>query len=292
MKEQIKFVLALGAVLLLLPCVLTVFLSGRGAVSFFGEEDLEGYVAAGTCLALPFSGTEEMRKAQAVLIRSQFCTQTEAERQTRIEEITEQVLKARKQPDFEKMYRLARKAASDTKGEVLYWKGEVCSGAFHPVSAGKTRDGREVLQKEEYGYLKSVESPGDVQSPDYLSGKSFTPEELTERLSGLLPGITVTAEDLPKITAAKTDSAGYVLELQIGDQILPGETAAEALELPSCCFTVQVLEGRIRFLCQGVGHGMGMSQYGAEQMALAGEDYREILAAYFPETEIRMDGGV
>ena len=51
MKEQIKFVLALGAVLLLLPCVLTVFLSGRGAVSFFGEEDLEGYVAAGTCLA-------------------------------------------------------------------------------------------------------------------------------------------------------------------------------------------------------------------------------------------------
>ena len=53
MKEQIKFVLALGAVLLLLPCVLTVFLSGRGAVSFFGEEDLEGYVAAGTCLALP-----------------------------------------------------------------------------------------------------------------------------------------------------------------------------------------------------------------------------------------------
>ena len=65
MKEQIKFVLALGAVLLLLPCVLTVFLSGRGAVSFFGEEDLEGYVAAGTCLALPFSGTEEMRKAQA-----------------------------------------------------------------------------------------------------------------------------------------------------------------------------------------------------------------------------------
>ena len=148
MKEQIKFVLALGAVLLLLPCVLTVFLSGRGAVSFFpGEEDLEGYVAAGTCLALPFSGTEEMRKAQAVLIRSQFCTQTEAERQTRIEEITEQVLKARKQPDFEKMYRLARKAASDTKGEVLYWKGEVCSGAFHPVSAGKTRDGREALQK-------------------------------------------------------------------------------------------------------------------------------------------------
>ena len=294
MKEKLKFVAAAATVLLLLPCVLTVLLSGRRAVTISGDGDLEGYVAACTYLAAPFSREEEMLKAQAVLMRSQLY-QEEAQGKLegeQLQQIMIQIQKLQGTSEFDQNYRLCREAAEATRNQVLAWQGQRCSGAFHYLSAGTTRDGIQVLQQQEYGYLQSVESQWDIQCPEYLSGKTFAPEELVQALSEELPGVTLTEEDLDSINVEKQDTAGYVLEVRVKDQLLPGETFAQVLDLSSSCFTIQVLEGQIRFICKGVGHGLGMSQYGAMEMAAQGALYDEILKTYFPEAEIQTETGV
>ena len=83
-----------------------------------------------------------------------------------------------------------------------------------------------------------------------------------------------------------SDSVGYVMEIQIGNQEFQGEEVRELLDLPSSCFTVQRLDGEIRFLCRGEGHGLGLSQYTAQQMSLEGKKYEEILSYFFPKLTI------
>ena len=83
-----------------------------------------------------------------------------------------------------------------------------------------------------------------------------------------------------------TDSADYVMEIQMGDQEFQGEEVRELLDLPSSCFTVQKLDGEIRFLCRGEGHGLGLSQYTVQQMSSEGKKYEEILSYFFPELTI------
>lgn len=76
------------------------------------------------------------------------------------------------------------------------------------------------------------------------------------------------------------------MEIQIGNQVFQGEQVREILKLPSSCFTIQKIEEQVRFLCKGVGHGLGMSQYTAHQMALEGKNYKEILGYFFPEMKV------
>ena len=68
--------------------------------------------------------------------------------------------------------------------------------------------------------------------------------------------------------------------------MIQGERVREILELPSSCFSIQSFEEKVRFLCKGKGHGVGLSQYGAQQMALEGKEYKEILKYFFPELKI------
>ena len=80
--------------------------------------------------------------------------------------------------------------------------------------------------------------------------------------------------------------SGYVSTVQVGDTLCTGEEVRQMLHLPSASFTVENQVEKVRFLCRGQGHGMGMSQYGAGRMAKEGSTYRDILSYYFPEAEI------
>ena len=73
----------------------------------------------------------------------------------------------------------------------------------------------------------------------------------------------------------------------MGNQEFQGEELRDALGLTSSCFTVQDLGEKIRFLCKGIGHGMGMSQYTADQMGKEGKNYKEIITYFFPDLEIQ-----
>ena len=93
-------------------------------------------------------------------------------------------------------------------------------------------------------------------------------------------------KDAGEIEVKETDHLGYVLEIQAGNQDFQGEEMRELLKLPSSCFIVQTDKEMIRFLCRGVGHGLGLSQWTAGKMAEENKQYQEILNYFFPGLEL------
>lgn len=191
----------------------------------------------------------------------------------------------------ERIYRRLKQIADDTENEVLLHNGKLVSASFHRLSNGKTRDGREVLGGESYPYLKTKDCPKDVESEYQLQTLTLTYDEAKEYCRPFLTAVgkeeserTYTFEDF-EIKAL--DQAGYVTKIRIGKNIYPGEEFRNALELPSSCFTLKDQNGNLKITTKGIGHGIGMSQYTANEMAKDGKTYEEILQYFYEGTEIK-----
>lgn len=201
-----------------------------------------------------------------------------------LEQIAQNLKSDMESRNFEKQYELIQRAVIATRGEVLAYNGEVCFGVFHRLSTGRTRNAKSVLQDASYEYLTGAESVKDQEAEDYLTGHYFTPAFLEKEFQEF--GITFSASAGDVIEVEERDEAEYVTSVKIGGQTCTGEELRQMLHLPSASFVVEQLDGKVRFLCRGAGHGLGMSQYGAGCMAREGSTYHEILEHYFPETEI------
>lgn len=286
MKHPIKYMILTGVIVLFLPLGVTVLLSGTDAVSIQKQMDMETYLPAILCEQVPWDYEEEMLKVQAVLARSSLYYYMEKEKPEEIqwEEKLEQFQRDRKNARYREAYERMERAVRLTRGQVITWQGEVCPGIFHRISSGKTRDGMEVLQDVTFSFLRSVDSGQDREAEEFLKGHYFTPEALEQRLQEEYPGIIFTEEPLTdQIRIEKRDSQDYILEMKVGDQTVTGEEFRRKLELSSCNFTIQELDGKIRFLCKGLGHGLGLAQYGGNELAKKGKTYQEILFFYFPD---------
>lgn len=175
-------------------------------------------------------------------------------------------------------------AVDDVFGYYISYNGETALAVYHAISAGSTQSA-ESLWGSEIPYLISVESPGDRLSPDYASEITFTESEfkkLAEKCGAKLDGDA--DEWLGK--AEKTDS-GYVTSVTLSTQKIGASKIREEFGLRSLCFDVEYTDGKFVFTCCGYGHGVGMSQYGADYMARQGFSWKEILKHYYPGTEIK-----
>ena len=124
----------------------------------------------------------------------------------------------------------------------------------------------------------------------FREGHYFSEEALRKQLEKAYPGLVFTEESLEKqINMHKRDKVGHILSLTVGNETISGEEFRKLLELPSSNFTMQAADGKIRFLCKGQGHGLGLSQYGGNVLAKEGKSYREILRYYFPECEVKKE---
>ncbi len=175
----------------------------------------------------------------------------------------------------------------DTKGEILTRQGEPIDAAYHAVSAKRTRNAKEVPGQEGKAYLSGVESSADIASPQYLKVSYLSKEDVAKKMQTLLKEEKVDALGLPgSLVIKERDTADYVTKVQYGTTVLNGEAIKEVLELPSACFYVSQLNGQIRIMTKGLGHGLGLSQYGANEMAKAGKEYKEILKYYYQDIQI------
>ena len=131
-------------------------------------------------------------------------------------------------------------------------------------------------------YLQPVTSPeqGDA-IPNYYSRADFTAQEFREKVLSSYPEADLSGTPDTWLTDAVTDSAGSVETVSIGGVTLKGATVRSLLGLRSACFEWETSADGITFYVTGFGHGVGMSQYGANQMAADGADYREILTHYY-----------
>ena len=290
MKEKLRMILAVTGIFLLLPLLLTVFLSGREVLRIKKQWNMEALLPMMMCREIPWEYEEEMKKVQAVLTRSSLYLRIE---ETGMdgedwEKLWREVKTAQHQKGYQQAYRSMEAAAKDTEGEMLFYGSKVCEGVFHRISSGATRDGLEVFGKMEKGYLLSVDSNWDMYGEGYLSGHYFSEEALRKQLEKAYPGLVFTEESPEKqINMYKRDKVGHILSLTVGNKTISGEEFRKLLELPSINITMQAADGKIRFLCKGQGHGLGLSQYGGNVLAKEGKSYKEILRYYFPECGVQ-----
>lgn len=280
MKRSFAKTLCLALLFLLLPFFITAFLSGKETIQLTADFDLETLMPELIYQEMSGEYEEEALKAQAVLIRSRLSVQLKEGLDR--EELEQSVQLNREQrQDYLRDWNRYADAAKATEDEVLSYAGKTVEGAFCMVSAGKTRAGSENFPDGSYGYLTQQDSEMDLQSPDYLRAYTLSPETVSQKLAAA--GVTASGT----VAVTGQDSAGYVTEVTVGETKIGGESFRRALGLCSGCFSVQEEDGQIRFVCKGVGHGFGMSQYGANVLAEQGKDYREILDYYFPEATVQ-----
>ena len=180
--------------------------------------------------------------------------------------------------DYRKNLRRIRSAVRETDGQVLTYEGEPIRAVFHSSSGGQTEASAALWGA--VPYLVSVSSP-----------------ETAETVPGFETTVTVSAQDaekaleikLPEDTAqwlgeTVRDDAGRVATITIAGRMLTGAEARSLFSLRSTNFTAEIADGNLVFHVIGSGHGVGMSQYGANVMAQQGAGYAEILAHYYPGT--------
>ena len=287
MKKEKDISILLAVLFLMLPYLLTVVISGRKACPLSRQPDLEEYIPILTAAHIDWGYEKEAIKAQTIIERTNLSLKCKSEEAMKdIQEAADYLKKKNMNGEELKQFQMFQEEAANTRGKILVYQNEKKEIPYHPLSQGKTRSGEEILG-EKFVYIPSVETPKDIDSPLYVEGCYFSLKELEEKLKKSYPAFSITAEAEIEIT--KTDSAGYVMEIQIGNQAFQGERIKEVLDLPSSCFSVQSSQGEVRFLCKGIGHGMGMSQYTAHNLALEGKNYEQILGYFFPDMEIEKE---
>ena len=174
----------------------------------------------------------------------------------------------------EDMERIER-AVAETEGLVLVYDGEPIQAVYFSTSGGHTENAEDYWSTE-VPYLRSVPSPWDALiSPRYEQVIEMGREEFYDRL-----GIGK-RDRKGGIRVLSRTAGGSVKELRVGSKVLSGREVREALGLPSANFSLSVRDDTIRLVCRGHGHGVGMSQYGAQALALAGNDAEQILSWYY-----------
>ena len=184
----------------------------------------------------------------------------------------------------EKLARI-RQAVNETRGEVLCWEGEAVFAAFHSSSAGFTEDCGAIWSG--LPYLVSVSSPEDAGTvPGYVSTVERSPLDFRDTLLSVSPEADFSGAPESWIGEIRRDLSGRVSEAELGGTAFTGVKLRELFALRSTAFDLVFTDGVFRFTVTGFGHGVGMSQYGANVMAAQGADYRTILAHYYPGTEL------
>ena len=197
--------------------------------------------------------------------------------------INEEQRKEKWGDNFEEYEKKIEAAVDEVFGSYLTYNGETALTVYHSISAGKTQSA-ETLWGSEIPYLISVESPGDKLSPDYIEKKTFTEEEFKKLASDCGASLKGDADEwVGEITEA---DSGYTVSVRLGSKEVSASKFRDVFDLRSLCFDISYSDEKFTVTCYGYGHGVGMSQYGADYMARQGSSWREILEHYYPGTEI------
>ena len=188
---------------------------------------------------------------------------------------------------YEKNMEKFRQAVKETRGEILTVEHQPIQAAYHYAANCKTRNASEVPGQEAAVNLQSVDSPDDMLADGFLSISYMEKQQMADALASLFQEDAPQAENLPgALELTVRDSAGYVTEVTCGRTVANGEAVRQALHLNSACFYFSELDGKIRILTKGIGHGLGLSQYGANELAKQGKNYQDILKYYYQDVTL------
>lgn len=186
---------------------------------------------------------------------------------------------------FEENQKKIAQAMEEVWGLVLTYEDQPIFAAYHAISGGRTEAAKTVWGGD-YPYLQPVESVGDLMAEQYLTTVKYTPEAFVERAKAL--DLNLKPEDASKFAATPERSeSGMVTAYTLGGKTFTGSQMRTAFGLRSANFDLVWQEGELVFTVRGYGHGVGMSQQGAEHMAKQGSTYKEILSWYYKDCKIQ-----
>lgn len=250
--------------------------------------DLEEYVLGVILGEMPVDFEPAALMAQAVVARTYACKSMNRSKHTIADVCTDSsCCQAYFPPALfiesggsDTMVHKVTQAVQETKGQVLIYDGELIEATYFSCSGGRTEAAYAVWGGE-VPYLQAVDSPGEETAKYYTDTVRFSIKEFTEKLS--ISGFLETNSWVSDITYT---SGGGVEFITVNGRIFSGTEIRKQLNLRSTAFVISVVGETVTITTKGFGHRVGMSQYGAEAMALQGKSYQEILQHYYPGTEL------
>ena len=262
--------------------------------------DLDDYMVCVVAAEMPASFHSEALKAQAVSARTYTiykakrsgCNATEKPADVCTNSAHCQAfvsiadMKENWGDEFEQKLSKIKRAVDETKGELIIYKGDVIEVFYHASAGGMTEDSGNVFSAQR-PYLVSVSSEGEQDSNNYYSQVRLSIDEFIGKLKGVQGDFSISRDDIKnQIGEPKRYITGRVDSIKIGTSTFSGLHIRKIFKLKSTNFSITIEDDDVVFSSIGFGHGVGMSQNGANAMAKDGEEYHEILKHYFSGVEI------
>lgn len=269
--------------------------NGKKTVKMTMAEYLVGVVRG----EMPATFESAALEAQAVAERTYICYQMSKGRKQRHPKadvcmspaccnafLSEEDAKEKWGSKFKEYNKKIKQAVKDTDGQIVLYDGEPILAAFHSSSAGKTANCDDVWV-DSLPYLTSVKSPESSDTvPNFYSVNAFSAEEFCQLISSAYPDADLSGSARSWITDRKENDSGRVEQITIGGVRLTGAQVRSIFSLRSACFTVETGDDAVTFHVTGYGHGVGMSQYGANELASEGKTWQEIMRWYYTDVDI------
>lgn len=173
-----------------------------------------------------------------------------------------------------------------TKGKVITYEGKPIDAFFHSNSGGMTETVSNVWGGSDLPYLQSVQTAGEDGYTQYESEVQFTKDELIDKIKTKYPEIELNFNEENNVQIIEYTNSGRVKTIKFGNVKMAGTEARTLLGLKSTNFTFEINDNKIKFKVLGYGHGVGMSQTGADSMAKSGSKAEDIIKHFYSGVEI------
>lgn len=258
---------------------ITIYRSNGSVINLNMTDYLIGVVSS----EMPASFNLEALKAQSVLARTYALKAKQTEKKLTDTVSTQSYIdidqmKNKWGNSFNTYYNKIKNAVENTNGEYLSYNGNYIEALYHSTNNGKTESSLDVFGNY-YPYLISVSSEYDKNASSYLRTINMPLDTISNKL-----GLSLNNDSVINILSY-TDG-GNIKEININGNNFSGKKIRELLGLRSTDFDISISDNNANITTRGYGHGVGMSQYGANGMANAGYNYKDILSHYYPGTTL------
>lgn len=262
------------------------------------EVKLDEYIACVVSAEMPVEYELEALKAQAVVARTYTIYKITTSKKHKNADVCdkstccqawisrEERFKRWKDEEKENNWNKIIQAVNETVGKIITYEGKPINAFFHANSGGKTQIPLYVWGGSGYPYLQIVETAGEEYYSQYSSEVKFSKDEFIEKVRKEYEDFKIDFKEENCIEILERDKSDRVLTIKLGNLKLSGVETRTLLGLRSANFTFEISEKKILFKVIGYGHGVGMSQTGADSLAKQGKNYEEIIKHFYVGVEI------
>lgn len=261
------------------------------------EVEIDKYLCNVVAAEMPVDFEKEALKAQAIVARTytiykinnrkhdnadicddSTCCQAWVDKEERFK---------RWESDVENKWNKIEQCVDETKGKIITYQNQPINAFFHSNSGGKTELPTDVWGgNSSIPYLQVVETAGEEGYKQYSSEVEITNQELLDKLKQKYSDIQIDFSNAEDIKILEYTSSGRVKTIKFGNHNLSGTEVRSLLSLKSTNFEIEKQEEKIKFIVKGYGHGVGMSQTGADSMAKSGSTAEEIIKHFYTGVEL------